>query len=137
MEDGRNLSWIDENLNPFTGDWISRSRLKNWNDTPWPKGKGGEERGKDYNHSTFNDLIITGLIGIRTTDENILIVNPLVSEKRWNYFCLDKVYYKGKNITIVYDKTGDRYHQGKGFYIMVDGKKVFESPSIVKTTVRL
>ena len=25
--------------------------------------KGGKERGKDYNHSTFCDLIINGLIG--------------------------------------------------------------------------
>jgi hypothetical protein len=27
------------------------------------KAKGGEERGKDYNHSTFVDLVINGLLG--------------------------------------------------------------------------
>ena len=31
-QDGRVVSWIDENLNPFTGDWISRTRLKSWKD---------------------------------------------------------------------------------------------------------
>jgi len=29
------------------------------------RDKGGVERGKDYNHSTFCDLIITGLVGLR------------------------------------------------------------------------
>ncbi len=46
--DGRIVPWIDENLNPFTGDWISRTRLKSWKDGTWNPGKGGKERGKDY-----------------------------------------------------------------------------------------
>ena len=53
----------------FLGDWISRTILERWkkekNDKgeEWPMNKGGKERGKDYNHSTFCDLIINGLIG--------------------------------------------------------------------------
>ena len=50
--------WIDENLNPYTGDWIARSLLRERRQKP-------EERGKDYNHSTYCDLIITGLVGLR------------------------------------------------------------------------
>ena len=61
IENGNIVPWIDENLNPFTGDWISRTRLKTWENGTWSKGKGGVERGKDYNHSTFCDLIISGL----------------------------------------------------------------------------
>ena len=64
-EDGAVVPWIDENLNPFTGDWIARTRLKSWNNGTWDPGKGGVERGKDYNHSTYCDLIITGLVGLR------------------------------------------------------------------------
>ncbi len=64
-EDGTIVPWIDENLNPMTGDWISRTRLKSWKNGTWDTGKGGEERGKDYNHSTYCDLVITGLIGLR------------------------------------------------------------------------
>jgi len=48
------LCWIDENLNPFTGDWISRTLLIQ-------RGSVIPERGKDYNHSTFCDLVISGL----------------------------------------------------------------------------
>jgi hypothetical protein len=136
-ETGAYLPWIDENINPYTNDWISRTRLKNWKDNPWPKHNGGKERGKDYNHSTFNDLLISGLIGLRPSNKNILVVNPLIPEKHWDYFCLDNIHYKGKNITILYDKTGNRYQQGKGFYIMVDGKKSFHSQDPVKAIIDL
>ena len=50
-EQGDTVCWIDENLNPYTGDWISRTRLKQWHNGTWDEGKGGIERGKDYNHS--------------------------------------------------------------------------------------
>ena len=65
LDDGRVVPWIDENLNPTNGDWISRTRLKAWKNGTWDAGKGGEERGKDYNHSTYCDLVISGLIGLR------------------------------------------------------------------------
>ena len=44
LDNGNVIPWIDENLNPFTGDWISRTMLKNHQ----PK-----ERGRNYNHSSF------------------------------------------------------------------------------------
>lgn len=75
-ETRRGLPWIDENLDPFTGAWISRTILRRWG---WPAAKGGKERGKDYNHSTFVDLVITGLAGLRPRPSNdLLVVNPLV-----------------------------------------------------------
>ena len=48
-----------------TGVWLSRDILMRWNhtnvlgvsNTSWPVEKGGKERGKDYNHSTFCDLV--------------------------------------------------------------------------------
>ena len=64
-DDGRVVPWIDENLNPDNGDWISRTRLKSWKNAGWDADKGGEERGKDYNHSTYCDLVINGLVGLR------------------------------------------------------------------------
>lgn len=122
LDDGKIVPWIDENLNPFTGDWISRTRLKTWGNDTWSKEKGGVERGKDYNHSTFCDLIISGLIGLRPQPDNSLIINPLLPEGTWEYFCLDNILYHGKIITVMYDKTGKKYGKGKGFFILVDGK---------------
>jgi glycogen debranching enzyme len=43
QEDGKTVPWIDENLDPFTGDWISRSRLRKWKNGTWSTDKGGVE----------------------------------------------------------------------------------------------
>jgi hypothetical protein len=120
-EDGTAVPWIDENLNPFTGDWIARTRLKTWENGTWSKAKGGVERGKDYNHSTFCDLVISGLVGIRPQEDGQLTVNPLVPADTWDYFCIDNVLYKGHKLTVLYDKSGKKYKRGKGLRVFVDG----------------
>jgi len=50
LEDGSIIPWIDENINPYTEDWIARTILKKAN-----ADKTFNEGGKDYNHSSFND----------------------------------------------------------------------------------
>lgn len=133
LDDGRSVPWIDENTNPYTGDWISRTRKK----ADWPKEGALIERGKDYNHSSFTDLVITGLMGIRPDDSNRLVINPLVPERAWEYFCLDQLSYRGKSITLCYDRTGERYNRGSGFTVFVDGKKVHHSEQPEKIVINL
>jgi len=127
LDDGRTVPWIDENLNPTNGDWIARTRLKSWKNGTWDKGKGGEERGKDYNHSTYCDLIINGLIGLRPRPDETVEVNPLVPDGIWDYFCLDRVPYHGRMLTILYDKSGEHYNRGKGLRVFADSKEIAAS----------
>jgi len=136
-DDGSSQPWIDENINPFTGDWISRTRLKSWKDGSWDPEKGGIERGKDYNHSTFADLVISGLIGIRPDSGNTLTINPLVPQGKWDYFCLEGVPYKNRSLTLFYDATGKRYKRGKGFFVYIDGKQMYRSENYGKVTITL
>jgi len=136
-QDGKIVPWIDENLNPHTGDWISRTRLKNWKNGTWDKGKGGKERGKDYNHSSYCDLIISGLIGLRPRTDDVVEVNPLVPAGTWDWFCLDNVLYHGRIITILWDKTGTRYGRGKGLRVFADGKEIIQSETITRVTGQL
>jgi hypothetical protein len=49
--------WIDENLDGHTGEWLARNAL-------FRLDRADKERGKDYNHSTFIDLILGGLCGL-------------------------------------------------------------------------
>ncbi|WP_166244166.1 MGH1-like glycoside hydrolase domain-containing protein [Paenibacillus turpanensis] len=130
--DGKRVSWLDENIDPYTGEWLSRRILEEWN---WPERKGGRERGKDYNHSTFNDLIITGLIGFRTRSDGSFEVNPLIPEGTWEYFCLDRLYYRGKNITIMYDKLGRQYNKDAGLAVYIDGVKAAYSAGLDRLVV--
>jgi len=75
-----------------------------------------------YNHSSYNNLVITGLCGIRPSADDTLDINPLL-DNSIQYFCLDDVQYHGHSLTIVYDKDGKKYNKGKGLTVMLDGKK--------------
>ncbi|MEI8371607.1 MAG: glycosyl hydrolase family 65 protein [Planctomycetota bacterium] len=135
-DDGSVVPWIDENLNPLTGDWIARTRLKGWKNGTWDAGKGGVERGKDYNHSTYCDLIITGLIGLRPRADDTVEVNPLAPGD-WAYFCLDNIAYHGRTLTILWDKTGQRYHRGQGLRVLADGREIAAADKLQRVTGKL
>ncbi len=114
-EDGREVMWIDEVHAPFEKVWTSREILKN---SGWPTGKGGFERGKDYNHSTFCDLVIRALSGI-TFENGTPSFSPFIPPG-WDRFCLDNLYIQGDKYRIKYDKTGTHY--GKmGLFIYKNG----------------
>lgn len=80
----------------------------------------GLARSHHYNHSGFDDLVITGLAGLRPRADAVLEVNPLVS-RQLRYFALQAVPYHGRLVTIVYDRDGHRYHLGRGLSVFADG----------------
>jgi hypothetical protein len=76
-----------------------------------------------YNHSSYNNLIITGLCGLRPSESDTLVINPLI-DSSIRYFCLGDVLYHGHKLTVAYDRDGTRYKMGKGLTLLVDGKKI-------------
>ena len=102
----RGRPYVGEYLDETNGAWLM----------------GDKERSRYYNHSTFADLVITGLVGLRPQSDNTIVVNPLVPEGKWDWFCLDAVKYKGHTLTIIWDKDGQHYHQGCGLLLLVDGR---------------
>lgn len=114
-ENGETICWIDENLNPFTGEWLARHLLLE-------RGNEYFERGKDYNHSAFCDLMITGLVGLQPQRDGSVVVEPLVPEGEWDYFFLTGVHYAGKEITVIYDKDGTRYGGSSGLSMLMAGR---------------
>lgn len=131
---GEILNWIDENLNPFTGDWISRTRLKNWENGTWSKEKGDVERGKDYNHSGFCDLVISDLLGLKPQIDGSIKVIPMVPES-WDWFCIDRVVSNRREISVVWDKYGEKYKMGKGFMIFINDKLVKKFDTLKEITI--
>lgn len=117
----RGRPYIGEYLDETTGYWL----------------KGDQERSRYYNHSTFNDLIINGLIGLRPGITDEVVVNPLLPAEKWPWFALDQVSYHGKMLTIVYDQDGTHYGKGKGLKLYADGKLIASSEKLEKLTGQL
>lgn len=74
-----------------------------------------------YDHSTNNDDVITGLLGLVPRSDNLLQISPIIPVN-WTYFALENVAYHGHLITYLYDRDGSRYNQGAGLSIFVDGQ---------------
>lgn len=123
LPDGRMIPWIDEDLDADTGEWIAHDILTAQHALP-------ENRGRYYNHSGYADLIITGLIGLRPQAGNEVIVHPLLPPGTWSYFALDGLPYHGHLLTIFYDQTGQRYHRGKGFQVLCDGRMIARTSAL-------
>ncbi|HTM99679.1 MAG TPA: glycosyl hydrolase family 65 protein [Pedobacter sp.] len=99
--------------------------------------KGDNPRSSFYNHSTFNDLVINDLIGIKPRADNILEINPLIPKGKWDWFRLANVTYHDKTIDIVWDKTGKKYNQGQGFQVLVNGKQVYKGKELKAVKVEM
>lgn len=113
--------YIGEYLDEKTGYWL----------------KGNSERSRYYNHSTFCDLVITGLVGLRPRADKIIEVSPLLPSNTWDWLCLDNILYHGRLITILWDKTGKKYGKGSGLRIFADSKEIIHSDTLKKVIARL
>ncbi len=100
--------YIAEACHPDTGSWEGHNRFNH---------------SEHYFHSFYNDLVITGLLGLHPQAENTVVVNPLIPDN-WDYFALDDVLYHGNRVSVVWDRTGQKYGKGKGLMIFANGRKI-------------
>jgi hypothetical protein len=113
--------YIGEYLDETTGQWL----------------KGKQDRSRYYNHSTFADLLITGVIGLRPRPDETVEVDPLLPEGRWDWFCLDGLPYHGKTLTILWDHDGKRYRKGQGLAVFSGAREMARRPTLGKLTGKL
>ncbi|HWV66557.1 glycosyl hydrolase family 95 catalytic domain-containing protein [Chitinophaga sp.] len=99
--------------------------------------KGDDPRSSYYNHSGFCDLVISDLIGLKPREDEQLELHPLIPPGAWDWFCLDQVPYHGRLLTILWDKSGNRYHKGKGFQVFADGKKLYNGADLAPVIIPL
>jgi hypothetical protein len=111
--------YIAEAAHPDTGSW---------------EGHDSPNHSEHYFHSGYCDLIVTGLIGVRPRADGILDVNPLVPEG-WDYFVLEDLPYKDNLITIVWDRTGNRYGKGQGLSVFSGATMIASSPTLKKLSI--
>ena len=97
---------LDENMHPDTGEWLARAILRSW---------GSDfDRGQHYNHSSFIDLVITGICGLIPAEGNRLTIHPLGTSLEW--FKLEDVNYHGHSLTV-------EWHGEDGLSVTVDGTR--------------
>ncbi|MBI2510347.1 MAG: glycoside hydrolase [Opitutae bacterium] len=116
--DGR--PYIGEYLDEKTGEWIM----------------GANPRSRFYNHSTFADLLIADVIGLRPRADNTIEVAPLLPADAWAWFRLERVRYHGHDIAIEWDRDGTRFGE-QGFRLFVDGKLAASAHNLAKLTAQL
>jgi hypothetical protein len=80
----------------------------------------GYNHSEDYNHSTYVDNVISGLIGLRGQPDDTVQIRPL-APATWDYFALENTPYHGHNVSVFWDRTGSRYGLGAGLRVFVDG----------------
>lgn len=114
--DGR--PYIGEYLDEKTGAWLM----------------GPNPRSRDYNHSTFADLLITGVIGLRPRADDTVEVAPLLPPGTWDWFCLEHVRYHNRDLTILWDRDGAHYHRGAGLTVLADGAMIAHSDRLERVT---
>jgi len=129
LASGNVIPWIDEDLDADTDEWIAKDMLLAKN-----KQVG---RGNYYNHSGFADPLITGLIGLRPSRGNEIVIQPLLPAGSWSYFAIDALPYHGHLLAILYDASGKHYGLGLGLQLFVDGQRVAGRPELGRLSYRL
>jgi hypothetical protein len=81
----------------------------------------------NYNHSTYIDIVLSGLFGIVPIEEGLQIYPHVPAE--WARFAVEDVPFRGHRISVFYDRESET---GEQYTIRCDGETVFRSTVIEK-----
>lgn len=108
------------------------------------------QKGNDYLHSTFNDLVLGGFFGIVPLPSNrTLLIDPLMAvegeeKEALDHWAVDHLRVLGRNLAVVWDRDGTHYDNlhtkialGKGLIVILDGKVVARSATIAPLRIAL
>jgi hypothetical protein len=98
--------------------------------------KGDNPRSSYYNHSGFADLIINDLIGLRTREDDILEIHPLITGEKWKWFRISGIAYHGKIVDLQWDQTGSRYGEA-GFTVVLNGKLLYKGDALKPVKIKI
>ncbi len=111
--------YIAEANHPQTGSW---------------SGHDVADHSEHYFHSSYIDLVITGLLGLEPMATDSVEINPMIPDS-WDYFALDDLNYHGHRLSVFWDRSGKKYKRKQGLSVMVDGKIVINVPTIRRLVV--
>ncbi len=111
IEGGKKINFIDEVMMPYEYIWCVREQARDGK----KQFSGGKNRGRDYNHSTFIDVVLRGLCGV-DLQSNELRITPKI-KGIWKWFKIENLTFKGQTYHVYYDEAGTVFKKGKGVVI--------------------
>ena len=96
----------------------------------------GAGHSEDYNHSTYTDLVLSGLLGIRPQTGDTVRIDPLAPAS-WTHFAVENVAYHGHNLSMVWDRDGTTYGKGSGFRVWIDGVQKLQRATVGDVTITI
>lgn len=104
------------------------SKWEPYSQTPRPKPS---DISHDF-HSMYLSLVVEGVVGLTPRGDERIELQPMA--RRWSYFLMDRLRYRGHDLTIVWDRPGDgkvRYEgYPEGFSLYIDGVLAFTRPQL-------
>ncbi|WP_244501464.1 MGH1-like glycoside hydrolase domain-containing protein [Sphingomonas gellani] len=101
----------------------------------------GLARSHHYFHSGFDNLVLTGVVGIRPRADEVLEVNPLLPSRgdpqALSWFRAEQIPYHGHLVAVTWDADGRHFRQGAGLRVEVDGREVANTPGLSRIVVAL
>ncbi len=77
-------------------------------------------------HSMYVSLVVEGVVGLTPRSDQRIELQPMA--RRWSYFLLDGLRYRGHDLTIVWDRPDGQVRYGgypEGFSLYIDGALAF------------
>lgn len=101
----------------------------------------GLPRSHHYFHSGFDDLVLTGVVGVRPRADDVLEINPLLPDSGGRealpWLRAERIPYHGHLIAVTWDVDGRHFRRGPGLKVEVDGRLVASRPTIGRLSVPL
>lgn len=105
---------------------------------PGPGWTDSATQGYRYNHATFVDLVLSGVVGLQPRANGTLIVNPLVPANVLPWWAVDGVALHRRIVSVIFDADGSHYSKtAKGLTVLIDGAVKVSVPTLSLVTVQL
>ncbi|GIW75666.1 MAG: hypothetical protein KatS3mg104_0729 [Phycisphaerae bacterium] len=95
--------------------------------------KGDNPRSIHYNHSTFADLVIHGLVGFIPREDGLVELDPLLPSGLWDWFILDNIHYQGRTLKVIWDRDGSHFGTMPGLSVWQGNQRLIHSEQLTRT----
>lgn len=124
--------FVGESFHGDEGFWYTRELM-------YRRRHGDRRRGDHYFHSSYCDLVLSGLVGLHVrmaAGRATLVLSPLFAPGQISWFSAAAVRVLSHDVDVAYDADGSRYG-GVGLAVWVDGTLVARRRTLGELTASM